>query len=102
MGEYITREEHEEFRRNMENEHKRASKRIEAVEEETKQIYPLVTSIERLAVIVDNIEQNQQTYVEKVETLNNRDGNLWRSLVSSLVSALAGGFAGFIISNLVR
>ena len=50
----ITRAEHEEFRRTMDSEHKRISRRLDTLEETTKQIGSLVLSVERLAVSMEN------------------------------------------------
>lgn len=104
MDSYITRAEHEEFRRNMENEHHRASKRLDIVEEEAKQIYSLVTSVEKLAIIVGNIEKKQQSdneivekVVEKVEIIGEADGKKWRKLVGYVITGLAGSVVTFLM-----
>ena len=57
MDDYISRSEHEEFRRSMDlanqnlaDENKRQNKRLDILEENSKQITALVTNVERLAV----------------------------------------------------
>ena len=61
MEEYISRMEHEEFRRsmdlankNLEDENRRQNKRLENLEENAKQNTELVTNVGRLAVNMKN------------------------------------------------
>lgn len=51
----ITRAEHEEFRRRIEEENKRQDKRIEILEENAKRIEGLNSSIEKLALNMENM-----------------------------------------------
>ena len=46
MGDPISREEHEEFVKRMEGDHKRIDKRLELLEESVRQIGALTTSVE--------------------------------------------------------
>ena len=48
----ISREEHEEFRRRMEEEDKRQNRRIELVEKSIHQIGDIAMSVEKMAVSV--------------------------------------------------
>ena len=52
MDSPITRAEHEEFRKRMEEEHKRQNSRIETLEERTTEITDLVISVKELANVL--------------------------------------------------
>lgn len=77
----ITRAEHEEFRRRMEEEHKRQDKRIEILEENTEKLNTLNTSIEKLAVNMESMLKEQLQQGNRLEILENRDGEMWRKVV---------------------
>ena len=92
----ITRAEHEEFRRTMDSEHKRISRRMDALEEETKQIRKLATSVERLAVSMESMSREQKEQGEKLEKLEERDGELWRKVTGYVITTVIGLILGFV------
>ena len=93
----ITRAEHEEVRRNMENEHKRLSKRIDSLESATKQIGSLVVLVERLAVSMESMAKEQKEQNEKLE---GRDGELWRKVTGYVITAVIGIVLGFVFRQI--
>ena len=56
----ITRAEHEEFRRRLEEENTRQDKRIALLEENTRQISSLTVSVERLAQSIEIMVKEQE------------------------------------------
>ena len=76
----ITRAEHEEFSRRIEEENKRQDKRIELLEENTKQIGSLTVSVEKLAQSIETMVKEQEQQGKRLETLEGRDGEMWRRL----------------------
>ena len=95
----ITRAEHEEFRRNMEAEHKRLHHRVDAIEEATHQIGSLATSVERLAVSMENMAREQREQREKLDVLENRDGEMWRKVIGYIATTIAGIVVGFLFQH---
>ena len=84
-GDYISREVHEEFRRSMEaenkrleDEDKRQNRRIDVLEENVKQLAAINTSVEKLALNMENMLKEQVSQGRRLETLENRDGDMWR------------------------
>jgi len=96
----ITRAEHEEFRRNMENEHKRLHHRLDTMEKATEQIGSLALSVEKLAVSMENMAKAQQEQSEKLEELEGRDGELWRKVVGYAITAAVGLVLGFLFRQI--
>lgn len=96
----ITRAEHEEFRRRMEEEHKRQDKRIELLEENTEKLNTLNTSIEKLAVNMESMLKEQLQQGKRLEILENRDGEMWRKAVGYVVTAVIGIVLGFIATKI--
>lgn len=95
----ITRAEHEEFRRRMEEEHKRQDKRIEILEENAKRIEGLNSSIEKLALNMENMLKEQLRQGQRLEVLESRDGEMWRKVVSYAITAIVGIVIGFLFKQ---
>ena len=55
----ISREEHDEFARRMEDEHKRINHRVADLEDTVRQIGELTASVERLAQSVETMAKSQ-------------------------------------------
>lgn len=96
----IMRAEHEEFRRRIEEENKRQDKRIELLEENTKQIGALTVSVEKLAQSIETMVKEQEQQGIRLETLEGRDGEMWRKVVGYVVTAILGIAIGFIFTQI--
>jgi len=103
MEDPITRAEHEEFRRSVEalhqnlaDEDKRQNRRLDILEENAKQNTALVSNVERLAVNMENMLKVQEAQGKRLETLESRDGEMWRKVVAYVVTAVIGIFVGYI------
>ena len=95
MDDYISRSEHEEFRRSMDlanqnlaDENKRQNKRLDILEENSKQITALVTNVERLAVNMENSLKIQESHAKRLEVIESRDGKMWRKVVDHIMSLI--------------
>ena len=106
-GEYINRHEHEEFRRSMESENKRLEEendrqnhRLNALEETVKQVAAISTSVEKLALNMENMLKEQVSQGKRLETLEGRDGEMWRKVVGYVVTAVIGIIVGYLFKQL--
>ncbi len=96
----ITRAEHEEFRKRIEEANKRQDTRLELLEESTKEFSALSTSIEKLAVNMENMLKEQVQQGKRLEVLEGRDGEMWRKVVGYAVTAIVGIVIGFAATRL--
>ena len=106
-GEYISRQEHEEFRRSMVSENKRLEEendrqnhRLNTLEETVKQINAIATSVEKLALNMENMLKEQVSQGKRLETLEGRDGEMWRKVVGYVVTAVIGIIVGYLFKQL--
>ena len=97
---YLTRAEHEEYSKRMEDEHKRQNHRIGELEKATAQNQKLLISVEKLAINMENMQKEQQAQREEIEEIKGRDGNKWREVVKYVVVTLIGIGLGYIAKNL--
>ncbi len=98
--EFVTRREHEEFVKRMDEANDRQSKRLSIVEEDVREITALTTSVQKLAVSMESMAKEQEKQGEKLEKLENRDGDMWRTVVKYILSALVGGVIAFALARL--
>ena len=103
----ITRAEHEEFRRAMETENqrladedKRQNRRIDLVEENIRQIGALPTSVEKLAANMESMVKELEKQGKRLDVLEGRDGEKWRSITGYIVTAIIGAMLGFIFTQI--
>jgi hypothetical protein len=100
MEEPITRAEYEEYQKRMEDEDHRQNRRIEQLEENTKQINALTVSIEKLAQSVESMVKEQEAQGKRLVSLESRDGAMWRKVVGYVVTAVIGIVLGFVFTQI--
>lgn len=99
MDEPISRAEHEEFSRRLEDWNKRQDKRIELLEDNVREIGALTLSVHELATSVERMVKEQERQGQRLETLESRDGAKWRKFVGYVASALVAGIVGFLLAQ---
>ena len=92
----ISRAEHEEFRRRLEEENRRQDKRIELLEDNMRELNQLTTSVGKLATSVESMVKEQERQGKRLETLEDRDGAMWRKVVAYGATAVIGIVIGYI------
>ena len=72
----ISRAEHEEFRRRLEEENRRQDKRIELLEDNMRELNQLTASVGKLASSIESMVKEQEKQGRRLETLEDlrRDG----------------------------
>ena len=100
MDQPITRAEHEEFRRRLEEENSRQDRRIALLEESVSKMGALSTSVEKLALSMESMVKEQEKQGKRLETLEDRDGEMWRKAVGYVVTAVIGVFLGYVFTQL--
>mgnify|MGYP000488573544 FL=1 len=100
MEEPITRAEHEEFKQRLKEENSRQDRRIALLEESVSKMGALFTSVEKLAMSMQSMVKEQEKQGERLETLESRDGEMWRKAVGYVVTAIIGIFVGFVFTQM--
>lgn len=100
MDSPITRAEHDEFRKRLEEENKRQDKRIELLEESVREMWALTTSVEKLAQSMESMVKEQEKQGKRLEVLEGRDGEMWRKVVGYVVTAVIGIVLGFVFTQI--
>lgn len=100
MENVISREEHDEFARRMEDERKRISHRLTNLEDTVRQIGELTASVEKLAVSVENMAKIQTKQGERLEELEDRDGQMWRKVSGYVLTTIIGAVLTFVMMQI--
>ena len=100
MEEPITRAEYEEYQKRINDEDHRQNRRIDQLEESTKQINALTVSIEKLAQSVESMVKEQEAQGKRLVSLESRDGAMWRKVVGYVVTAVIGIVLGFVFTQI--
>lgn len=100
MDQPISRAEHEEFAKRMDDEHKRINHRVADLESEIRQIGELTASVEKLAQSVQQMAKSQGRQEERLEELEGRDGEMWRKVTGYVITAVIGIVVGFIFTQI--
>ena len=100
MDSPITRAEHEEFVKRMEDEDHRQNRRIEIQEKSVQQFTSLTASVEKLALNMENMLKEQEAQGKRLEALEDRDGEKWRTMISYVGTTIIGILIGYIFNVL--
>ncbi|MCD8087795.1 MAG: hypothetical protein LUE22_04300 [Oscillospiraceae bacterium] len=100
MEDYITRAEHNEFVRRMEEEDKRQNARLEKLDGVVDKIQDLTVSVQKLAQSVEAMTKSQAKESERLEELEGRDGEMWRKVIGYLVTTIVGVAIGAVCSRI--
>lgn len=100
MESTISRTEHEEFSKRIEEEYNRQNARLKILEEQTKTITDLTISVKELAISVKQMAETQREQGSKLERLEGRDGEMWRKVLGYIAITIAGIVIGFLFKQI--
>lgn len=98
--ETVSRREHEEFARRIDEENTRQNHRLSALEESIGEIHTLSASVEKLAVNMESMLKEMDKQGQRLSVLEGRDGEKWRTIVSYLITAALGIILGAIFRSI--
>lgn len=81
--------------RSKSNEH-----RISGIEKRQDDLDELVGTVKALAIREENVENDVKEIKTDVKSLTSKTGQKWDTLMNTIITALAGGVVGFMISHL--
>ena len=98
--EYISRREHNEFCKRIEEENHRQNRRLELLEESFEQQKELTVSIKKLALSMESMLKEQEKQGKRLETLEGRDGEKWRNVTGYIITFIVGLVVSYIFSQI--
>lgn len=101
MEGYISRAEHEEFVKRMDDEHKRVNHRLNALEKTAEQNRQMNTNIEKLALNMKHMLEIQQAQGERLDEFEKDKNSNWQSIKKGLFNAIGAAVGGAIIAAIL-
>ena len=80
----------------MEAENHRQNRRIELLEENVLEIGQLTSTVAKLTISLESVVKEQARQSERLEALEDRDGEKWRTLISYVGTTVIGILIGYI------
>ncbi|WP_279073412.1 hypothetical protein [Amedibacillus dolichus] len=96
----ITRAEHAEFKKRLEEKNDRQDKRLSLLEQQVEELKKTAVSIERLSNIMESMLREQKSQGEHLQKLESLDGEMWRKVVGYIATAIIGIVIGFIFKQI--
>lgn len=98
---YISRSEHNEFMKRMEDEHKRINHRLAKAEEIAEQMQEMNTNISELATNMKYLLKEQLEQGKRLDQIENEPKSAWDSVKKGLFNAVGAAVGGAIIAAIL-
>ena len=95
----ISRAEHEEFRRRMEEHNARQDKRIELLEGNVEKLGSLTASVEKLATNMENMLREQEKQGARLEALEAKPAKRWEAVVEKIILLIVAAVTGYVLAR---
>ena len=99
MEEYVSRAEHTEFSRRIEQENERQNHRLANLESAINQLSELVASVKVLAVNVENIAKEINEQGVRLKEIEGEPAKKWTLIVSSLITGIVGAIITYVVTH---
>ena len=97
MDEYISRREHDEFVKRMEDEHTRMNHRLVILEKIAEDNQKMTTNIEKLALNMKHMIEVQQDQGKRLDEFEKDRGSGWDSIKRGLFNAIGAAVGGAVV-----
>ena len=101
MEGYISRAEHEEFVKRMDDEHKRLDQRCMSLENANTQNQKLMLNVERMATNMENMLKEQQKQGKRLDALEEIPNKGWNTLKNGFYNAIGAAVGGAAIAAII-
>ena len=100
MDDYITRPEHEEFKKRLEDEESRQNRRLDAMETRVDKLIDMQASLAVMQAGIDSINASVKRIGEEVDEWKSEPADKWKKATWIVVTVVLTAAATFILSRL--
>ncbi len=100
-NDYISRREHEEYVKRMEDEHKRLNKRMEKCEQISEQMQDMNANISELATHMKHLLDEQIEQRKRLDRIEDEPKDAWNSIKKGLFNAIGAALGGALIAAII-
>lgn len=101
MESYISRREHDEFVKRMEDEHTRMNRRIANLEKSDEKMQEMNKNIGELALNMKHILEEQRKQGVRLDAFEKDKNSNWQSIKKGLFNAIGAAVGGAIIAAIL-
>lgn len=98
--EYLLKSVHEEFAKRVEEENDRQNHRLSDLERIALEANGILASVERLATNMEHMAKEQAKQGERLDKLEGKDGEMWRTAITHVLLVVIGGVATYFLTRL--
>ena len=98
MPDEVTRSEHDEFGKRIDEHLKRQDARLEDLESDVSELKRQYTAIEKIAANTDRIATEQKEQGERLKRLEGQDAEKWKSLKGYVLTAVVSVIGGLLLA----
>lgn len=100
MDDYITRPEHEEFKKRMEDEESRQNRRLEVMENRVDKLIDMQASLAVMQAGIDSISDSVKKIGQEVDALKQEPAQNWHKAVWIVVTVVITAAVTFFLSRM--
>lgn len=104
---FLTRREHEEFAKRMEeanqriiDENKRQNERLKSTETHLDHLQDLIMSIQQMSTNIESLTKEMKRQGERLGALEAKPGQRWESVVDKVLMLVIGGMVSYVLIKL--
>ena len=76
---------------------KALDERINKIEGIVEEIHKLTLSVEKLTLTLGNVVKEQESQESRIDSIEARDAEMWRTFVKYIITAVTGVVVGFVM-----
>ena len=96
---YVSRMEHEEFVKRIDDNAKQLNDRIDKIERQNNQITDLLVLVNKLANSMEHMMKDTEDQSKRLDKLESKDGEMWRKFLGYVISGIVGIAITLLLSN---
>ena len=98
---FISRREHDEYVKRMEDEHRRINRRLENCEKITEQMQDMNANISELATNMKHLLDEQREQGKRLDKIEEEPSSNWNTIKKGVFNAIGAAIGGGIIAALL-
>ena len=100
MDDYITRPEHEEFKKRLEDEESRQNRRVEVIENRVDKLIDMQASLAVMQAGIDSISQEVKRIGAEVDSIRQEPADKWKKAVWIVVTVILTAAVTYLLSRM--
>ena len=101
MEEFVTKAEYHEFSRRVDEENNRQNIKISSLEKAVQEISRITISVERLAVSMENMKDEQKKTNERLEKIEDVPGKRWDLVITAIITGIITFLMGTLAAGVL-